>query len=69
MMKKSVKEKLYSRIEKKKGDFENYIPEEMGKLNSPLVAYSDNLVVMCLSDHNDDVEKVLKEFDLKIDYA
>ena len=66
-MKKSVKEKLYSRIEKKKGDFENYIPEEMGKLNSPLVAYSDNLVVMCLSDHNDDVEKVLKEFDLKID--
>ena len=47
---KVIKEKLYTRIEKKKGDFENYIPEEMGKLKSPCVAANKELVVMCLSD-------------------
>lgn len=64
----AIKEKLYNRIEKKKGDFENYIPAEMSKLNAPCVAYKDNLVMMCLSDHNEDVEKLLKkDYKFKID--
>lgn len=64
---KAIKEKIYQRIEDKKGDFENYIPKEMGKLNDPCVAYNGDLVVMCLSDSNEDAEKILESFDLKID--
>lgn len=64
---KKIKEKVYKRIEDKKGDFENYIPKEMGKLNDPCVASNGDYVVMCLSDHNGDVEEVLEEFELRID--
>ena len=39
----------------------------MGKLNDPCVAYNGDLVVMCLSDNNEDAEKILESFDLKFD--
>lgn len=65
---KKLKEKIYKRIEAKKGDFENYIPEEMTKLKNPCVASNDKFVVLCLSDNTDKAKKFLEEeYNLKAD--
>ncbi len=50
------------RIERKKKDFENYIPEEIAKLESPVIVRKSNLVAVCVADDvtEDDILKLLK---------
>ncbi len=48
-----VVECIKQRIEKKKKDFENYIPAEMTKLNNPTIVVKGNIVVLCLADEAD----------------
>ena len=55
-----IEEKIAERIENKKHDFENYIPQEMTKLNDPLIVKTDKLIILCLPDDNDKAEQVIK---------
>ena len=50
------------RIERKKKDFENYIPAEVAKLESPVIVRKSNLVAVCVADDvtEDDILKLLK---------
>ncbi len=50
------------RIERKKLDFENYIPAEMTKLSSPVIVRKGKVVVVCIADKADskDIEKLIK---------
>ena len=44
---------IKERVERKKKDFENYLPQEMAKLNSPLIVVKDNVVVLVIADSPD----------------
>ena len=44
---------IKQRVENKKKDFENYMPAEMTKLNSPYIVTKGNVVVLCLADSAD----------------
>ena len=53
------------RIERKKKDFENYIPAEMAKLNSPVIVRKGKLVAVCIADKvsSDKILQLLAERD------
>ena len=57
-----IAEKLRKRIEKRKRDFEGYIPEEMPKLENALVEVRGNCAVMCVSDDNDAARSVIDKY-------
>lgn len=57
----AVKKSAQQRIKNKKADFENYIPEEIPKLNDPVLQVKGDYVILCISDHNDQAEKVIDE--------
>lgn len=57
-----IAEKLRKRIEKRKADFESYIPEEMPKLENALVEVRGNCAVMCVSDNNDAARGVIDKY-------
>lgn len=44
---------IKERVERKKKDFESYLPQEMTKLNSPLIVVKDNVVVLVIADAPD----------------
>lgn len=50
------------RIERKKLDFENYIPAEMIKLSSPCIVRKGKVVAVCIADEvsEKDIEKLIK---------
>ncbi len=54
--------KLRKRVEKRKGDFEGYKPEEMQKLNNALVTVKGNCAVMCVSDNNDAAQSAIDKY-------
>ena len=45
-----IKKLMKQRVENKKKDFENYLPEEMPKLNNPLIVQKGNVVILVISD-------------------
>ncbi len=57
-----LREKLTARVESKKRDFENYIPEEMPKLNEPVIIVKDNFAALCVggADAADIINEALK---------
>ncbi|MCH5209771.1 MAG: DUF4358 domain-containing protein [Oscillospiraceae bacterium] len=55
-------EKLRQRIESRKGDFENYKPEEMPNLNNPVVIVDGCLAAMCISDDNSAAQTVISHY-------
>ena len=57
-----IESKMNTRVENKKRDFENYIPQEMTKLNKPLILKSDKIIALCISDDNSAAEKILKKY-------
>lgn len=56
---KTIKEALEKRIDSQKKAFENYQPQEMEKLNSPVLVSQGNYVFMCLSDDNSKAEEII----------
>lgn len=54
-----IKTALENRIESQKKAFENYQPQEMTKLNSPVLVVKDNYVMMCISDDNSKAESII----------
>ena len=59
---KKLGEKLKQRIESRKGDFENYKPEEMPPLNDPVVIVDGCLAAMCISSDNGAAETVISHY-------
>lgn len=57
-----IAEKLRERAETRKRDFENYIPEEMPKLNTPVVAVDGNLAVLCITNDVGAAEVVISHY-------
>lgn len=59
---KKVETLAKERIERRKKDFENYIPAEMTKLNSPVIVRKGKLVAVCVADKvsKDEIAKLLK---------
>ena len=57
-----IGEKLRQRIESRKGDFENYKPEEMPALNNPVVIVDGCLAAMCVSDDNGAAQTVISHY-------
>lgn len=55
----NIKSALEKRIESQKKAFENYQPQEMDKLNSPVLVVKDNCVMMCISDDNAKAEEII----------
>ncbi len=59
---KKLEELAKERIERRKKDFENYIPAELKKLNSPVIVRNGNIVAVCIADKvsKDDITKCIK---------
>lgn len=55
-------EKLRERVETKKADFETYRPDEMAKLNNPVIEVKGSLAILCISNDNSAAEEVIKTF-------
>ena len=58
----AIGEKLKKRVENRKPDFESYKPEEMAKLNSPVVVVDENVAMLCISDNNEKAEAVMEKY-------
>ena len=60
---KALEKLAKERIERKKKDFENYIPAEMAKLNNPAIVRKGKLVAVCIADNvsSDEILKLLTE--------
>ncbi len=54
-----IKTALEERVESQKKTFENYQPQEMDKLNSPVIIAQGNYVFMCISDDNAKAEEII----------
>ncbi|MGN0601893.1 MAG: DUF4358 domain-containing protein [Oscillospiraceae bacterium] len=54
-----IKTVLEERVESQKTAFENYQPQEMDKLNDPVLVVKDNCVFMCISDDNAKAQEII----------
>lgn len=54
-----IKTALEERIDAQRTAFENYQPQEMDKLNNPVLVARDNYVFMCISDDNTKAEEII----------
>ncbi len=54
-----IKAALEARIEAQKKAFENYQPQEMEKLGSPVLSVQGKYVFMCISDDNAKAEEII----------
>ncbi len=59
---KQLAEKLRQRVEDKKPNFVSYKPEEMPKLNNPVIEVRGNLAFMCISDDNAAAEEIINKY-------
>ena len=59
---KNIEALAKERIERKKKDYENYIPEEMPKLNAPYIVRKGKVVIVCIADsaNKKELEKLIK---------
>ena len=56
---KNIQNAVNTRIENQKESFVDYNPEEMPKLENPIVVAKGNYVVLCLSGDNDNAKKII----------
>lgn len=54
-----IKAAYEKRVEDLKKTFENYVPEEMDKLNDPVIVTKGNSVYMCLSNDNAKAKEII----------
>ena len=59
---KKLEKLAQQRIDRKKLDYENYMPAEMAKLNSPVIVRDGNVVAVCIADKvsDGDIKKYIK---------
>lgn len=58
---KRIKEGLEQRIEDEKANFETYVPEEMKKLESPVLVEKGNYVILCISNENEKALEIINQ--------
>jgi hypothetical protein len=58
----AVLEFARARIASQKAEFENYAPEEMVKLNDPVVVRAGRYIILCLSNDNAAAEAIIENF-------
>lgn len=58
----SVKEKINTRIEERKQAFENYLPEEVFKIDNNLLETRGSYVIFCISNDSNKVEEVINNY-------
>ncbi len=56
---KKIQDAVNTRIENQKESFVDYNPEEMPKLENPVVVAKGNYVVLCLSGDNENAKKII----------
>ncbi len=59
---KAIGEKLKARVENRKPDFESYKPEEMAKLNDPVIVVKGNAAMLCISGDNEKAKSVMDRY-------
>jgi hypothetical protein len=57
-----VLEFALGRIASQKSEFENYAPEEMVKLNDPVLVRSGKYIIMCLSNDSATAKDIIEDF-------
>lgn len=58
----SIEKKVQARVDALKESYADYKPQEVPKLESPVVITSGNYVALCVSPDAETAEKTLKEF-------
>lgn len=58
----SVKEKCELRIQRQSGVYESYAPAEVERLKKSYLEVKGNVVILCISDDKEIVEKTVNEF-------
>jgi hypothetical protein len=58
----AVLEFARARVASQKTEFENYAPEEMAKLNDPVLLRAGRYVILCLSNDNASAENIIGDF-------
>lgn len=54
-----VKEAFETRIEDQKESFKSYVPEEMPKLNDPVLVVEGKYVILCISNDNKKAKEII----------
>ena len=57
-----VKEKVQARIEAQKSVYADYQPDEVPKLEDPLLVTNGNTVILCVSGHNSEAQSVIDSY-------
>ena len=58
----TVMEFARARIASQKAEFEDYAPEELAKLNDPVLVRAGKYVILCLSNDNAAAERIVEGF-------
>ena len=58
---KVIEEQVRARVQSQLDDYKDYIPEEVPKLENPVIKKDGNFVILCVSGDNDTAESVIKE--------
>ncbi|MGM9937044.1 MAG: DHHW family protein, partial [Candidatus Ornithomonoglobus sp.] len=58
----TVAEKLAAQVEGRKPDFESYKPEEMPKLNNPVIVVNGNVAMLCVTDNADAARAIMEKY-------
>lgn len=59
---KSVKKSLESRVEEQKISYEDYVPEELVKLNKAVIVQSGNYAILSVSDEPEKAEEIIGSY-------
>ena len=57
-----IKEKVQARIEAQKSVYADYQPDEVPKLEEPLLVANGNTVILCVSGHNSEAQSVVNSY-------
>ncbi|MGN0163497.1 MAG: DHHW family protein [Candidatus Ornithomonoglobus sp.] len=57
-----VAQKLAAQVEDRKPDFESYKPEEMPKLNNPVIVVNGNVAMLCVTDNADAARAIMEKY-------
>lgn len=58
----AVAQKLAAQVEGRKPDFETYKPEEMPKLNNPVIVVNGNVAMLCVTDNADAARAIMEKY-------
>ncbi len=59
---KELKEEIAEYIEDKRKEYENYIPEEVARINKAVMVENGNLVVLCINQDNEKSRSFIENY-------